>query len=275
MVIHREFARAKVNLTLRVLGKREDGFHALESRMAPISLGDDLLFSEAEDFELVCDAVGVPVDESNLVTKAVRVFQRETGRACRYRVELVKRVPHGAGLGGGSGDAGAVLRGLNILEKTGLGMDRLAEMAAEVGSDVPFFVYDSVCDVSGRGEVVVPIDWGHEVEVLLLKPSFGVDTPDAYRAWAGSRELCGIEYGVQEFGWGEMVNDLERPVFGKHRFLAELKMWLLEQPEVEGALMSGSGSTMIAILRGDGEVLKARARVEMDPTLWGEVVVVG
>ena len=113
----------------------------------------------------------------------------------------------------------------------------------------------------------------HAVSLLLLKPSFGVDTPAAYKAWMGAEELPGIDYSAQKFPWGQLVNDLEKPVFMKHRFLAELKMWLLSQPETQGAMMSGSGSTFMAVIDPkDGEILLARARAEMDPTLWGEVV---
>lgn len=276
MTKHIEIARAKVNLSLKVLGKRDDGFHALETRMAPISIADKLTFTPAAEYSLECEAEGVPLDETNLVTMAVRVFQRETGKACAYHVLLEKHVPHGAGLGGGSGDAAAALRALNKLEGAQVDSDSLARWAGELGCDVPFFVYDSVCDCTGRGEIVTPVSWPHKLDALLLKPSFGVSTPAAYREWTDSKEVKEISYSPQSMSWGEFFNDLERPVFQKHRFLAEVKMWLLDQPEVDAALMSGSGSTMIAILKsGEGEELKQRALAELDPTLWVEFVQVG
>ncbi|MGJ8657305.1 MAG: 4-(cytidine 5'-diphospho)-2-C-methyl-D-erythritol kinase [Akkermansiaceae bacterium] len=275
-IVHREIAKAKVNLSLEVLGKREDGFHALTTRMAPISLADELEFYRADKYILECDTEGVPLDESNLVSMAVRLFERETGVESQWGVKLTKHVPHGAGLGGGSGDAAAVMRGLNKLEGAGLSVARMAELLGEIGSDVPFFVYDSVCDCSGRGEIVEPVEWDHEVTMLLLKPSFGVSTPEAYKAWAGARELPGVDYSAQKLSWGELVNDLEKPVFMKHRFLAEMKMWLLAQAEVEGAMMSGSGSTFMAILdKKNAEKVLGRAREELDPTLWGMVVDLG
>ncbi|MFT5883025.1 MAG: 4-diphosphocytidyl-2-C-methyl-D-erythritol kinase [Crocinitomicaceae bacterium] len=274
---HREIARAKVNLNLKVLGKREDGFHAMETRMAPISLADRLTFTLSEEYILECDEAGVPLDESNLVTMAVRIFQRETGKSCAYRVQLEKHVPHGAGLGGGSGDAAATLRALNQLEGTGLSKQVLAEWAGEIGSDVPFFVYDCVCDCSGRGEIVQPIEWPYGLDALLLKPSFGVSTPAAYKSWMTSEPISGVDYAVQSMPWGEFFNDLERPVFQKHRFLAEMKMWLLQQDEVAAAMMSGSGSTMIAILHNSqmAEGLKRRALEQIDPTLWTAAVKIG
>lgn len=271
--MHVEHAPAKVNLSLNVLGKRPDGFHALETRMAPLSLGDTLRFSPADSYQLFCETEGVPLDETNLVTKAVRVFQRETGKACAYSVRLDKKLPHGAGLGGGSSDAAAMLRALNLLENTDLSEGRLSEMAAEIGSDVPFFVYNRVCDCSGRGELITPVEgWNHPLKLLLLKPQFSVSTPTAYQAWAGSEELPGVDYGEQKLPWGTLVNDLERPVFQKHMMLAEIKLWLLEQAEVEAALMSGSGSTMFAVLKGDGEALRKRALEELDPTMWSACV---
>lgn len=278
--VHTEIAKAKINLNLKILAKREDGFHAMETRMAPISLADVLEFYPANEYLLECNVDDVPLDETNLVTKAVRIFQRETAKDCAWRVALKKSVPHGAGLGGGSADAAAVLRGLNQLEKTKISNETLAEWCAEIGSDVPFFIYESVCDCTGRGEVVTPVSWEHSVRALLLKPSFGVSTPTAYRDWQDSEEIPSVDYALQKFEWGEMFNDLERPVFAKHRFLAEMKMWLLEQPETTGAMMSGSGSTMIAVLKNDltdkqEQSLYTRAKQELDPTLWGEVVNLG
>jgi len=282
-------APAKVNLTLRVLGKMDDGFHALDSLMVPLDLADTLTFEKSDGYELVCDSPGVPVDEMNLVTKAVRIFQERTGKPCDWKVTLVKRVPHGAGLGGGSSDAATTFLALNELEDAGVSEDDLASWSAEIGSDIPFFIYRKCCVIRGRGEVVKPIDLADYpgllgAEILLLKPEFGVDTPDAFKRWAGAEPLSGVDYKPQRVPWGEMVNDLEVPVFEKHRFLAEVKVWLQEQSEVSVAMMSGSGSTMMAVLKksevaesaGSSEkwdeevkLLLDRARMVLDPNLWG------
>ena len=222
-------APCKVNVSLRVLGKRPDGFHEVDTVMVPLELCDVLEFSPADALEMSCDAPGVPLDESNLVMKAGRLMERELGRPMPWHVHLVKNVPHGAGLGGGSSDAACVLRVLNELEHGGLPPERLAELAGEIGSDVGFFIYGAACRCTGRGEKVEPLpEWGEwRPQVVLLKPSFGVSTPDAYRRWAGSRELPGIPYGEQRVDGHVLVNDLERPVFEKHLFLAEMKSWLL------------------------------------------------
>ena len=149
---------------------------------------------------------------------------------------------------------------------------RLAELAGEIGSDVGFFIYGMACRCTGRGEKVEPLPEWREWRpwIVLLKPSFGVSTPDAYRRWAGSRELPGIPYGEQRVDGHVLVNDLERPVFEKHLFLAEMKRWLLERPGVRGAMMSGSGSTMFAVAEDEEAACKLMedAARELDPTLW-------
>lgn len=263
-------APAKLNMVLRVLGRRDDGFHELETLMVPVpGLADVIEIAEADEFSFCCAGADVPSDESNLVVRAVRLFERETGRVCRNRVSLTKRVPHGAGLGGGSSDAAAVLRAMDGREQTGLGRERLAAMAAELGSDVPFFLDGGACWCRGRGEILEPASVGRHA-VVLLKPAFGVGTPDAYGRWKGARELAGVSYGGQAVDGLELVNALERPVFEKFLFLAELKMWLREQPGVRAALMSGSGATVFAVLEREelGDAIAARARDELDPTLW-------
>ena len=138
-------------------------------------------------------------------------------------------------------------------------------------------ILSKACMIGGRGEVVEPLDEADGaklkgVPLLLLKPQFGVDTPEAYKRWSGAEEIPGVDYQAQSLPWGEIVNDLEKPVFQKHRFLAEMKMWLLDQPEVAASMMSGSGSTMMAFLNDEGrdaEALLERAKSSLDPTLWG------
>ena len=269
-------APAKINLSLRVLAKRADGFHEVESLMVPLSsamLGDVLHFDKADSYSLHCDEPGVPLDDTNLITMAVREFERVSGKQCHWKITLEKNIPHGAGLGGGSSDAATTLLALNDLECGGFSDDQLADMGACFGSDVPFFIYQQACMVKGRGELVEPV---HRPEisgqrVLLLKPSFGVSTPDAYQHCLDAKAVPGVDYAPQEMPWGEIINELEKPVFYKHRFLAEMKLWLLDQVEIDAAMMSGSGSTMMAFISDAdaADELLARARRELDPTLWG------
>ena len=265
-------ARAKVNLWLRVLGRREDGFHEIETRMVEIGLADELHLETRDEpgVELRCSEPDLPVDESNLVMKAVRLLERETGRQFGLRLDLRKRIPHGAGLGGGSSDAAAALLGVNELLELGLRMDRLEALAAGIGSDVTFFLRGGACDCTGRGEVVTPVTFAEPLRLLLVKPPFGVPTPWAYRQWRDSQELKGLSYGPQVFPWGVLVNDLERPVFAKHLVLGLLKRWLKEQAGVKGALMSGSGSTVFAILdeQANADGLIRRIREEFGDPIW-------
>lgn len=271
-------APAKLNLSLRVLRKREDGFHEIDSLMVRLpGLSDRLSFTPAEADGFTCNDPGVPADDSNLVLKALSAYRAASGFTGKFCISLEKKVPHGAGLGGGSSDAAATLSALDRFNPNPLGVADLMRIAATLGSDIPFFLGPPVARSTGRGEVIQAAAGLPVLPVLLLKPDFGVATPDAYRRWSDSAELPGIDYAPQVFPWGELVNDLERPVFWKHLFLAEVKTWLLRRPEVSGALMSGSGSTMLALLHkaGSAEAVLAAARSELDPTLWSWHGVIG
>lgn len=269
-------APAKINLSLRVLRRREDGFHEIATRVVPLALADRLTLERlpgAPDgqMEFTCDDATVPGDETNLVVKAVRALEQATGKLPAVRIHLEKRVPHGAGLGGGSSDAAAVLRGLRELLAADWSGAVLHEAAAAVGSDVPFFLHSGVCDCTGRGEMVTPVPgWNWRARILLLKPPFGVPTPDAYGRWAGSRETPGLTYGPQSVDGAELVNDLERPVFAKYPVLGLLKARLLETAGVRAALMSGSGSTVFAVLeeKADAAPLLEAARELIGDELW-------
>jgi 4-diphosphocytidyl-2-C-methyl-D-erythritol kinase len=264
-----ELAHAKVNLFLRVLRRREDGFHEIETVMAPITLCDSLEIQPSKRFEFHCDEPNLAGDE-NLVVRAARVFFSETNRDPNVSLTLHKNVPHGAGLGGGSSDAAATLRGLNRFFNAGVSSEKLSALAAQLGSDVAFFLSETAATCHGRGEVVTPAALSTPLSLLLMKPEFGVQSSWAYSRWQATREVSGVDYQPQKFGDITFVNDLERPVFEKFVFLAQLKSWLLKQPEVGTALMSGSGSTVFAVLRDPrfGDALIARARDELDSQMW-------
>ncbi|MBR1979519.1 MAG: 4-(cytidine 5'-diphospho)-2-C-methyl-D-erythritol kinase [Akkermansia sp.] len=265
-------APAKINLSLKVLGKREDGFHKVDIIMARLDLEDELDFHNSRTTTLLCDTPGVPTDESNLVFRAVREFEKVYGRKAKQRITLTKRIPHGAGLGGGSADAGVTLRALNDIIGTNYDMEELAAMAANLGSDVPFFLNPVLSRCTGRGEIVKPLpafaSWSSPV--VLLKPQFGVATPTAYKRFADSRRLQGIPYGVQEVDGLRLVNDLEKPVFEKFPVLGLMKRWLLGREGVRAALMSGSGSTMFALTETpeQARAVAEAALAELDPTLF-------
>lgn len=252
-------APAKVNLTLRVSGMRGDGFHEIETFMVPTTLCDriELSIGPGEGIELVCDAEGVPCDNRNLVWRAVEAFQAATGEKFRASIRLEKRIPHGAGLGGGSSDAAAVLKALDELVGTRFSIDRLERLAAGLGSDVPFFIRCAPAVCRGRGEIVEPLVCDlPDVELLVVKPPFGVPTAWAYSAFAAGGKSRGTFSGSA--GSISMGNDLEAPVFAKFLILPVLKRWLLGRNGVEGAMMSGSGSAVFALVRGGAVEIAGR-----------------
>jgi len=266
-------APAKINLSLKILGPRSDEFHEIETLIAPISLYDEIKIerrTSKQGIEFRCDDPSVPQSDDNLAVRAARAFFEKSKIKSGILIELKKKIPHGAGLGGGSSDAASTLMALNELFEAKLTREALAKMAEGIGSDVPFFIFQSAAICKGRGELVSPIKLHEPLFILLLKPEFGVPTAWAYQRWRGAREVPGVSYTAQEIAGRTFVNDLERSVFEKFVCLAQLKVWLLEQPEVGAALMSGSGSTVFAVMRerADARQLGKRAKAALDPELW-------
>lgn len=265
-------APAKINLSLRIAGKREDGYHEVDLLTVRIGLADTIEYANSRTSLLRCDAPGLPVGEENLIMKAVRVFESRYGKKAKQKMVLTKRIPYGAGLGGGSSDAAATLLALNSILGTEYPLEVLKEMAAEIGSDVPFFLDPTPTRCTGRGEITRPVPElaGWTSPAVLIKPSFGVSTPDAYRRWAASKELPAFHYGPQTCAGVELVNDLERPVFEKFPFLGLLKNWLLAREGVRAALLSGSGSALFALTETLEQActIAEDARRELDETLF-------
>ena len=266
-------APAKINLSLKILGRRNDGFHELDTLIAPISLYDEIRIDKrrlGKGIEFRCDDSSIPQGDENLAVRAAKAFFDTTKIEPALSIELKKKIPHGAGLGGGSSDAASVLLALNDTFETKQSREALAEMAEPLGSDVPFFLFQSAAVCKGHGEMVMPVKLQRQFSIVLLKPAFAVSTPWAYSRWQHSREVPGIRYQAEEFVGQTFANDLERPVFEKFVFLAQLKMWLLSQSEVGAALMSGSGSTVFAVVRenADADSVATRAKARLDPELW-------
>ena len=270
-------APAKINLSLRVLRRREDGFHEIETLMAPVAIRDTLDIERHHNggggIEFTCSDSTLPADGTNLVVRAATAFAASAGIGPHIRIFLKKEIPHGAGLGGGSSDAAATLLALDELFQTRMPLADITRIAAEIGSDIPFFLARSAAWCRGRGEFVEPCALPQSLPLLLVKPPFGVPTPWAYQRWRDSLEIPGVLYAPQileAVGGITLVNDLERPVFEKFIQLAEMKRWLLGQPESAGAIMSGSGSTMFAVLREKslGPALSEKARAQFGEHTW-------
>ncbi|PYL18063.1 MAG: 4-(cytidine 5'-diphospho)-2-C-methyl-D-erythritol kinase [Verrucomicrobia bacterium] len=264
-------APAKINLSLKILGRRSDGFHEIETLITPISLYDKVdIEKQSRWIDFSCDDPTVPSGDENLVVRAAKAFFEKTKISGGVGIKLHKKIPHGAGLGGGSSDAAATLRALNQLFKTKLSREELAKLGSNIGSDVSFFLFESAAVCKGRGEIVNPTRLKTKLSILLFKPAFLVSSAWAYSRWQDSKEIPEISYQPQNFDGQSFRNDLERPVFEKFVFLAQLKAWLLKQEQVGAALMSGSGSTVFAVLRleADVDLLVKRARDQLDREIW-------
>jgi len=270
-------APAKINLSLRILGKRPDGFHEIETLMAPLCLADgiEIVHTADHDCTLTCNDPELPSGSDNLCIKAATEFRKSVGLDHGIAISLMKRIPHGAGLGGGSSDAAAVLKGLNELFGHPLVQEELHQIAANIGSDVAFFLGGVPAWCRGRGEII-----GHpmtlpERRILLIKPPFPVPTAWAYDHY---EKLKNSSNGMssekfQRIGEIEIINDLERPVFEKYILLPVLKLWLLEQPWVESAFMTGSGSTLVALISPDasqGSIVNLKEKItgEFGDSFW-------
>ncbi len=265
-------APAKINLNLRLLGRRPDGYTEIETLMVPIDLSDRLVFSlrpALEETSLSCSDASLPIDTSNLVIRAASAFKSAYPRAKPVQIDLDKKIPHGAGLGGGSSDAATTLHALNLIHNQPLSTAQLLEIAAEIGSDVAFFLGRGPCVCRGRGELLEPATQP-SLPLLLVKPPFPIPTPWAYARWHQMQTSGGSWSDPQDLGELTLRNDLEMPVLKKYLILRVAKKWLLLRPEVRGALMSGSGSTLFAILKEPqfGAVLASAFVDTFGPEWW-------
>jgi len=270
-------APAKINLSLRILGKRADGFHELETLMVPIGLADTVEVSHGTGHGIIltCNDPELPTGAENLCVKAAEAFRVATGLDHGIAITLLKRIPHGAGLGGGSSDAAAVLKGLNELFDHPLVEEELHQIAATLGSDIPFFLGNAAAWCRGRGEILEAASAPPKRTLLLIKPPFPVPTAWAYKKYAELKESGKqpLEPEKQFLGELEIINDLEAPVFYKYILLPVMKTWLRQQPGVESAFMTGSGSTMVAVLvpgNASEEIadLKQEILSEFGETMW-------
>ena len=245
-------ANCKINLGLDILRRREDGFHDLESVMIPVSEIYDLVEIERVEGDSIFEQKGLVVDcdaEQNLCMKALRLMQRLYGIG-EVKISLDKRVPFGAGLGGGSSDATSVILALNELYNLGLSEERLVEIAAMIGSDTAFFVRNTPQLCTGRGEKMVPVELPLQGKYLVVaKPNEGVSTKEAYSgvkpAIPQVRLADALQRPIEEWQ-GVVKNDFEPHIFEAHPAIAELKKTMLDAGAIY-ASMSGSGSAVFGI----------------------------
>ncbi|MEW6306927.1 MAG: 4-(cytidine 5'-diphospho)-2-C-methyl-D-erythritol kinase, partial [Verrucomicrobiota bacterium] len=253
---HERQSPCKVNLLLNILGKRPDGFHELETLMHPVPLHDTLQFERGgKDIRLTCNDAHLPVDSTNLVHRAAAMFLDSARVNEGVGIHLEKRIPMAAGLGGGSGNAANTLLGLNEAFGHPLPEAALYELAAKLGSDVPFFLQGKPALGTGRGEKIEALEFFPALKglaMLLIHPGFGISTPWAYKELANfpealngrpgrARELVELLRGKDVRRAGEVFyNSLEAPALHKYPVLALYQEFLRERGAV-AALMSGSG----------------------------------
>ncbi|MDD5491476.1 MAG: 4-(cytidine 5'-diphospho)-2-C-methyl-D-erythritol kinase [bacterium] len=254
-------AYAKINLMLQVLGKRADGYHDLASVMQEITLHDLLTMVKIpEGITLTCSDQALPMDKSNLVYKAVMTMQKEADRLKKpvsgVKIHLSKNIPVGAGLGGGSSDAAAVLKGLNKLWQLRLSEDRLAWIGAKLGSDVPFFITGGTALAKGRGERLTLWPGIPAFRLVLVKPLMGISTAWAYKNLKISltkqpKNIKIIHNSLRKKRFNQLEeylqNDLESVCISKYPSILEIKHRLLALGAT-AALMSGSGSTVFGLV---------------------------
>lgn len=244
-------APAKINLFLHVVGRRQDGYHLLQSVFSLIDLSDQVLLRIRDDGQILrLNALdGIP-PESDLVIRAARLLQKKTGVSLGADIDLIKRIPMGAGLGGGSSDAASTLIGLNFLWKTGLDRSTLAKIGLELGADVPFFIHGQNAFVEGIGEDITPVKLP-EANYLLVFPGVGIPTQTIFQDPSLTRNHSSITMmdfvaHLSENGFGN--NDLQDVVVQKHPEVKKALDWLLEQFPGSNPRMSGSGSTVFVRL---------------------------
>lgn len=254
------FARAyaKVNLSLDVCGKKEDGYHELSGVMQQISLCDDLWAEQAESISIRCNLPFIPTDERNILWKAAKAFFKYTnikGKGVCFT--LHKRIPSGAGLGGGSSDGTAAIKLLNQIYQTHLSDEQMVELVAPVGADLPFFVYGGTALAEGIGDKLKPLTPIKQGAMLLIKPSFSLPTPKIFAAMdeMHSYPHPDVANMVQAVEKGDitavaeaMGNSMQYVVERSHPEISVL----CEQIKAAGAMnaiMSGSGSTVFGLFK--------------------------
>jgi 4-diphosphocytidyl-2-C-methyl-D-erythritol kinase len=279
----------KVNLLLNILGKRPDGFHELETLMHPVGLHDWLSFDRGgKDIKLTCNDPVLPVHSRNLVYRAAALFLKKAAINDGVRIHLEKRIPISAGLGGGSGNAATTFLALNELFGHPLPPAAVQEMAAELGSDIPFFLQSHPALATGRGEIIQPLDFFPALQstyIVLIHPGFGISTSWAYQQLArfpeaqngrpgrGEKLAAFLRAGDAPAASREFYNSLEAPALRKYPLL-ELFQEFFRDNGAWATLMSGSGSTIFALadMKGKAEHLLESFKAKFGVNCWTTAV---
>jgi 4-diphosphocytidyl-2-C-methyl-D-erythritol kinase len=261
-------AAAKVNLALEVLGKRDDGYHEIATVMVPVDLSDRLTLEDAETLTLSSDAADVPADGTNLALRAAAALRDAAGLDRGVRISLEKRIPVAAGLGGGSADAAAVLVGLNRLWALRWRVERLVDVAVGIGMDVPFFLTGGAALGTARGERLSTVA-SSAIGLVLVNPGARVSTAEAYRRVTPDRYSDGTRAREMARALatrrparvaGCLYNVLEHAVAPAHPEVARMRAAVMAAGAL-GAVMSGSGPTMVGVARSFDHARQLRTRL--------------
>ena len=251
-----EKAPAKINLGLCITGRRADGYHDILSIFQTVDLFDTLCISREGGERLICSAPDVPSGADNLVLRAEESFCSRFGISTRVSFTLEKRIPVGGGLGGGSSDAAAALRGLRTVHGIDASDEELCRIAGKLGSDIPFLVKGGTAVVSGRGDIITEVQWPFDLTYVLVHPGFGVSTSWAYSTvtdygrkyeqYRGATEKLLDGVLSQDEFFDAVSNDFESVVYGSYPVLENIRSELLAHG-ARRALLTGSGSTMVGM----------------------------
>jgi 4-diphosphocytidyl-2-C-methyl-D-erythritol kinase len=263
-----EFAPAKVNLGLAVLGKLESGYHELDSLFVTFNVGDTLTF-EARNSGIELEIVGLdlPTNRENLVYRAAEMYLENLGNPGGVSIKLEKILPIAAGLGGGSSDAAATLRGISRLYPSD---QNLFELAKKLGADVPFLIEGGAARVQGFGEILEPLKLP-KIHLVLANPGVGITAREAYHGLNGrygaKLELQNIIAALTNLEIPPYRNDLEAPVLEAYPIVGEVK-FALEQAGLYGVLMSGSGSTCFGLAKTATSAREIAAKIKLEHPNW-------
>jgi 4-diphosphocytidyl-2-C-methyl-D-erythritol kinase len=259
-------APAKLNLSLQVFGKRPDGYHHIRSVMVPVSLYDDVTVEEAPaGISVECDAPGVPTDAANSCHKAAALFLAWAGTPAGVRIRIRKAIPVESGLGGGSSDAAAALKGLIALTGKHPPPDSLRGMAVRVGADVPFFLSGGAALVEGFGERLTPLPWNVPFHAVIVRPAFGFSTREGYARLGrepGPPPLCSCIPSFRTLSDVAAVvrNDFEASWGPSHPEIAAIRRELVSAGAAAAGL-SGSGSAVFGLFTSEGTAREARGKM--------------
>ena len=263
------YAPAKINLCLYVLARRPDGYHDLAMLMQRISLFDELTLSltDRPGVRVVCEGLGLAPGERNIAARAAERMLALTGKNCGVEIVIDKQIPVAAGLGGGSSDAAAVLKGLDQMLGAGLGRDRLRVEGARLGADVPFFIFEQSAWATGIGDVLEPVEGLPPVWYLLVNPGVAVSTAWVYQNLRLTSPVDVAKLPRFPRTAGDLArflsNDLERVTTAKYPVVEKVKSDLLSLGAA-GALMSGSGPTVFGVFEREEDAQRALGAISRE-----------